>query len=128
MGIGGSATPRREWRDVPALPSMGRVATTVAEPGLFRNTAAHYGVPFPAVEIHGHDALYKRVTRAYEMFVASVEYVFEQSGEVTRHAGSAVALPWVMRSRTDGSVAGRGLEVLTFAPDRRVRTDHEYVG
>lgn len=100
----------------------------VNPPEGIRNTAAHYGVPFPAVEIHGHDALYKRVTRAYEMFVASGEYVFEQSGEATRHAGSAVALTWVMRSRTDGSVAGRGLEVLTFAPDGRVRTDHEYVG
>ncbi|MFC0439955.1 hypothetical protein [Kutzneria buriramensis] len=99
----------------------------VNPPAGVRDTAAQYGVPFPAVEIRGHDALYERVTRAYEMFVAAGEHVFEQSGEVVRHAGNAVALTWVMRSRPDGAVAGTGLEVLTFHTDGRVRSDHEYV-
>jgi hypothetical protein len=30
-------------------------------------------------------------------------------------------------SRASGSIAGSGLEVLTFGPDGRVRTDHEFV-
>jgi hypothetical protein len=38
-----------------------------------------------------------------------------------------VALTWVMRSRADGSIAGSGLEVLTFGTDGRVRTNHEFV-
>ena len=64
---------------------------------------------------------------AYEMFIADGLYVFEQQGEVRRHAGAAVALNWVMRSRADGSIAGSGLDVLTFGPDGRVRTDHQFV-
>ncbi|MGC0312337.1 hypothetical protein [Kitasatospora acidiphila] len=99
----------------------------VNPPEDIRDTAAAYGLPFPAVEVRGYDAMYQRVTRAYEMFIAPGEYVFEQAGEVVRHAGAAVALTWVMRSRRDGSAAGSGLEVLTFAADGRVRSDHEYV-
>jgi len=99
----------------------------VNPPQGIRETAAQYGVPAPAVEIRGHDALYSRVTRAYEMFIADGEYRFEQHGEVIRHAGAAVALSWVMRLRASGSIAGSGLEVLTFGPDGRVRTDHEFV-
>jgi hypothetical protein len=48
-------------------------------------------------------------------------------GEVVRHAGATLALTWVMRSRADGSVAGSGLDVLTFGPGGRVRTDHQFV-
>lgn len=99
----------------------------VNPPEGIRETAARFGLTVPAVEIRGHDAMYARVTRAYELFIAGGEYNFEQQGEVVRHAGAAVALTWVMRSRADGSIAGSGLEVLTFAPDGRVRTDHEYV-
>jgi len=91
-----------------------------------RDTAAHFGVPFPAIEIRGYDAMYARVTRAYDMFIAAGEYAFER-GEVVRHPGAAVALTWLMRSRTDGSVAGSGLEVLTFDTDGRVHSDHEFV-
>jgi hypothetical protein len=39
----------------------------------------------------------------------------------------AVAMNWVMRTVADGSVAGSGLEVFTFGPDGRVRTDHQFV-
>ena len=99
----------------------------VNPPQGIRETAAHYGVPVPSVEIRGHDAIYARVTRAYEMFIAGGEYLFGQQGELVRHAGAAVAVNWVMRSRADGSVAGSGLEVLTFGPDGRVRTDHQFV-
>ncbi len=99
----------------------------VNPPEGIRETAAHYGVPFPPVEIRGHDAIYARVTRAYEMFIAGGEYLFERQGEVVRHAGAAVAVNWVMRSRASGAVAGSGLEVLTFGPDGRVRTDHQFV-
>ena len=99
----------------------------VNPPQGIRDTAASYGVPFPAVEIRGYDAMYARVTRAYEMFIAPGQYVFEQHGDPVRHAGAAVALTWLMRSRADGSRAGSGLEVLTFDIDGRVRSCHEFV-
>lgn len=99
----------------------------VNAPQGIRDTAAQYGLPAPAVEIHGYDALFARITRSYELFIAPGEYVFEQDGDVVRHAGATVALTWVMRSRADGSRAGGGLEVLTFDTDCRVRTDHQFV-
>ena len=99
----------------------------VNPPQGIRETAAHYGVPVPSVEIRGHDAIYARVTRAYEMFIADGEYFFVQQGEVVQHAGGAVALNWVMCSRASGSIAGSGLDVLTFGPGGRVRTDHQFV-
>lgn len=43
-------------------------------------------------------------------------------------AGSAVTLTWVMRSRTDGSAAGSGFDVLTVDEAGRIRTDHQFVG
>jgi hypothetical protein len=99
----------------------------VNPPQGIRDTATDFAVSIPAVEIRGHDALYARVTRAHEMFIASGEYVFERDGAAVRHAGAAVALTWVMHSRADRAVVGSGLEVLTFAADGRVRTDHEFV-
>jgi hypothetical protein len=99
----------------------------VNPPQGIRETAAHYGIPAPSIEIRGHDALDARVTRAYEMFIANGEYAFERHGEVIRHVGAAVALSWVMRSRADGSIAGSGLDVLTFGPGGQVRTDHQFV-
>ncbi|WP_227983991.1 hypothetical protein [Nocardia spumae] len=99
----------------------------VNPPQGIRDTAQQYGVTAPPIEIRGHDAMFARVTRAYEMFIADGEHVFEAAGEPVRHAGAAIALTWVMRSRADGSIAGSGLEVLTFDSDGRVRTDHEYV-
>jgi hypothetical protein len=38
-----------------------------------------------------------------------------------------VTFTWVMRDRTDGSVAGAGFDVLTFDTDARIRTDHQFV-
>lgn len=99
----------------------------VNPPEGIRDTARHYGVSAPAIEVRGYDAMFNRVTRAYDMFVADGEHVFEPEGEPVRHAGAAVALTWVMRSRADGTVAGSGLEVLTFDTDGRVRTDHQFV-
>ena len=99
----------------------------VSPPQGIRETAERYGVPVPPVEIRGYHAMYARVTRAYEMFIADGEHVFERQGEVVRQAGATVALTWVMRSRADGSIAGSGLDVLTFGPDGRVRTDHQFV-
>jgi hypothetical protein len=99
----------------------------VNPPEDLRAAAARLAVPYPSIEVRGHHALTERVRRAYEMFVGAGEFVFEQQGEPIRHAGAAVAVTWVMRSRADDSVAGSGLEVLTFDADGRVRSDHQYV-
>jgi hypothetical protein len=119
--------PDERRRLIREMWAEGGYQVMVNPPQGIRETAAQYGVPAPSIEIRGHDALYARVTRAYEMFIADGEYGFEQQGEVVRHAGAAVALSWVMRSRADGSIVGSGLDVLTFGPGGLVSTDHQFV-
>lgn len=92
-----------------------------------RETAARFAIPFPPLVAQGHDALDARVGRAYEMYVAPGQYRFEREGEPVRQAGAAVSFTWVMRDRTDGGVAGTGFDVLTFAADGRIRSDHQFV-
>ncbi|MGH6654620.1 MAG: hypothetical protein ACRDVE_05375 [Actinocrinis sp.] len=104
------------------------VQVLVNPPQQIRDTAAHYGIAFPPLEVRGHDAFDARVGRAYEMFVAPGEYVFERDGEPVRQPGAAVSFAWVMRTLADGSVAGSGFDVLTLDTDARIRTDHQFVG
>lgn len=99
----------------------------VNPPEVFQEGAAHYGISAPPLVVRGHDAFDARVGRAYEMFVAPGQYVFELRGEPQRQPGAAVSFTWVMRDRADGSVAGSGFDVLTFDVDARIRTDHQFV-
>jgi hypothetical protein len=115
---------RRLIRQVWAVDAM---QVLVNPPQGIRETAAHYGIAFPPLEVRGHDAFDTRVGRAYEMFVAPGEYVFERDGEPVRQPGAAVSFTWVMRNLADGNVAGSGFDVLTFDADARVRTDHQFV-
>jgi hypothetical protein len=103
------------------------VQVLVNPPRELREGAAHYGIAFPPLEVRGHDAFDARVGRAYELFVAPGQYVFDVDGEPVRQAGAAVSLTWVMRDRSDGSVAASGFDVLTFDADARIRTDHQFV-
>ncbi|WP_344662572.1 hypothetical protein [Catenulispora subtropica] len=111
---------RRVW-------AVDGVQVLVNPPREIRDGAAMYGIAHPPLVVQGHDAFDARVDRAYEMFVEP-GYVFERSSEPVRQPGAAVTFSWVMRNRADGTVAGAGLEVLTFAEDGRIRTDHQYVG
>jgi hypothetical protein len=99
----------------------------VNPPQGIRESAAHYGIAFPPLEVRGHDAFDSRVRRAYEMYVAPGQHVFEWDGEAVRQPGAAVSFSWVMRDLADGNVAGSGFDVLTFDADARIRTDHQFV-
>ncbi|NUP46768.1 MAG: hypothetical protein HOW97_05560 [Catenulispora sp.] len=99
----------------------------VNPPQEVREGVAHYGIAFPPLVVTGHDAFDARVGRAYEMFVEP-GHVFERASEPVRQPGAAVTFSWVMRDRAAGNVVGAGFEVLTFADDGRIRTDHQYVG
>jgi hypothetical protein len=103
------------------------VQVLVNPPQEIRETAAHYGIAHPPLVVRGHDAFDARVRRAYELYVAPGQYVFELGGEPARQAGAAVTFTWVMRDRTDGTVAAAGFDVLTFDTDARIRTDHQFV-
>jgi hypothetical protein len=121
------ADPERRRRLIRQVWAADGVQVLVNPPRQIRQSAAHYGIAFPSLEVRGHDALDTRVGRAYEMFIAPGQYLFERAGEPVRQAGAAVGLTWVMRAIADGGVAGSGFDVLTFDDDARVRTDHQFV-
>lgn len=119
--------PRERRRLIERTWAADGVQTMVNPPEAIRRGAAHYGVAHRPLLVTGHDAFEQRVGRAYEMFIAPGQYVFELEGEPVRHAGAAVSFTWVMRDRATGDVAGSGFDVVTFAADARIRTDHQFV-
>jgi hypothetical protein len=107
---------------------VGRFHVLVNPPETIRDAAKALDVPAPALEVHGYEALEARVTRAYEMFVAPGNYVFNAGDTVSPLPGDFVVFTWEMVSTSDGAVAGAGTEVVGLDPDGRIRTDHQYVG
>ncbi|MEV4007591.1 hypothetical protein [Actinomadura sp. NPDC049753] len=100
----------------------------VNPPEAVRDAAAALAVPPPPLEVHGHRALDARVTRAYEMFVAPGEHVFEIAEESSVLLPHVVAVRWSMVTVDGGEAVGGGLDVLYLDEDGRIRTDHQFVG
>lgn len=100
--------------------------TLVDPPVEIREAAANLNFAVPALEVRGHDAMEARVSRAYEMFVAPGEYIFEV-GAATGLPAGLIGLPWSMVSRADGSVAGGGYEVIGLDSDGRITFDHQFI-
>ncbi|MEV3921275.1 hypothetical protein [Actinomadura coerulea] len=100
----------------------------VNPPEAIRDAAAALAVPAPPLEVHGHRALDARVARAYEMFVAPGEHVFEIAEEPSVLLPHVVAVRWSMVTADGGEAVGGGLDVLYLDEDGRIRTDHQFVG
>ncbi len=100
--------------------------TLVDPPVEIREAAVSLNFAVPALEVRGHEAIAARVSRAYEMFVASGEYIFEV-GAATRLPAGLIGLLWAMISRADGSVAGGGFEVIGLDADGRIASDHQFI-
>ncbi|HKA83735.1 MAG TPA: hypothetical protein VKD21_07720 [Acidimicrobiales bacterium] len=99
----------------------------VDPPVEIRDAADRLAFPHPTLEVHGYDAIEARVSRAYEMFIAPGEYVFELGGDASRLLGNVVSLTWSMVSRADRDKAGGGLNVLALGEDGRIRLDYQFV-
>ncbi|MEU1955634.1 hypothetical protein [Nocardia rhamnosiphila] len=100
--------------------------TLVDPPVEIQQAAAQLSFAVPALQVRGHDAMQARVTRAYEMFVAPGEYVFEV-GEAAELPAGLIGLPWSMVARADGAVAGGGYEVIGLDADGRISFDHQFI-
>ena len=102
----------------------------VDPPQEVREAAERLRFSVPPLEVHGHEALEARVTRAYEMFVAPGEYVFESRDDAAHLLGNVVTLGWAMvpATATGGDPAASGVEVLALDPDGRIRTDYQFIG
>ncbi|MFI0412211.1 hypothetical protein [Actinomadura sp. 3N508] len=96
-------------------------------PQEMREAAASLAFPVLPLEARGHEALIARVTRAYDMFIASGENVFEADGEPAVLQSNVIALRWTMLSTGTREVLGGGLDVLSLDDDGRIRTDHQFI-
>ncbi|GAA4572296.1 hypothetical protein GCM10023193_63330 [Planotetraspora kaengkrachanensis] len=104
------------------------IQVLVEPPETIRDAASALAFPVPPLEVRGHDALDARVTRAYEMFVAPGEHVFEAAGEPVLLLSNVLALRWSMVSARTGEAVGGGLDVLALDGDGRIGTDHQFIG
>jgi hypothetical protein len=102
------------------------VQVLVDPPEEIREAATNLDFPIPSLEVRGHDAMERRTTRAYEMFIEP-GHSFALDGEPTVLMPGVVALRWSMVTSA-GEVVGRGLDVLALDADGRIRTDHQFIG
>lgn len=100
----------------------------VDPPQEVREAAGRLAFSVPPLEVRGHDALNARVTRAYEMFVASGEHVFEAAEEALPLLSGVLSIRWSMVSTRTGQVVGGGLDILALDSDGRILTDHQFIG
>ena len=85
----------------------------------------HFGPP--SFEVHGHAALEARVTRAYEMFIASGEYRFTSNGAPHDLLKNLVTFAWQMVSTADGTHVGGGVEILDLDDNGKIRRDYQFI-
>ncbi|MEU7869240.1 hypothetical protein [Dactylosporangium sp. NPDC049140] len=95
-------------------------------PAELRAVAAGLGFDRPVLEARGHEALERRVTRAYEEFVAPGAFAFRARGDGER-LRDVVKFRWEMVPTAGGDVAGVGLEVLLLDPDGRIAADYQFI-
>ncbi|MEV0824701.1 hypothetical protein [Nonomuraea rubra] len=100
----------------------------VDPPQEIRDAATALAFPVPPLEVRGHEALNARVSRAYEMFVASGEHVFEAAEEAVLLSPNVLGIRWSMVSTSTGEAVGGGLDILALDGDGRVRADHQFIG
>lgn len=78
------------------------------------------------LEARGHDALVRRVTRAYDEFVAPGQFVFRRRGDVAA-LRDMVKLRWAMVPAGGGEVLAIGFDLLLLGPDGRIRSDYQFI-
>lgn len=78
-----------------------------------------------AHEVHGHQALFERISANYETFVKTRGLLFRLSGEVIAHH-QAVKRSWEMLPANGGEVAGAGVIFLLLRDDGRIHLDSQF--
>ena len=124
------ADPQTRSRQVADLWATDGSQVLVDPPQEVRDAATALAFPVPRLEVRGHDEIDRRVTQAYAMFIEPGEYTFQASsdaGAVLLMAPGLIGLAWEMVSIADGSVAGRGYDVLALDKDGRILLDHQHI-
>lgn len=78
------------------------------------------------LEARGHEELVRRVTRAYDEFVAPGQFEFRPHGDVAV-LRDMVKLRWEMVPVGGGEVLAVGIDLLLLAPDGRIHSDYQFI-
>lgn len=78
-----------------------------------------------SIEVHGHDALEKRVTASWEKWVRDNACVFRPLRHDAHHG--AVRFVWEMVGRDDGRLRSVGVEFIRLDAAGRIREDFQFV-
>jgi hypothetical protein len=115
-------------RQVADLWATNGAQVLVDPPEAMRDAATELAFPVPRLEVRGHDEIDRRVTRAYEMFIEPGEYTFTAAGgDAVLLAPALVGLAWDMVTIADGTVVGRGYDVLVLDDNGRILLDHQHI-
>ena len=79
-----------------------------------------------SLEARGYAELERRVTRAYDEFVAPGQYEFVPHGEAAE-LRDLVKLRWAMVPAGGGEPLAIGIDLLLLAPDGRIFTDYQFI-
>jgi hypothetical protein len=82
---------------------------------------------YPAGEPRGHEELFDRVTRSYDLFIRPGEYRFRSTGDADGHH-NLVRFNWEMVRHSDGGVADVGFELFVRDDDGRILADYQFIG
>jgi len=82
---------------------------------------------FPAGEPSGHQAMFERVTRSFNLFNQSGEYAFRSTGDANGHH-NLVRFNWEMVRTDNGEVADVGFELFVRDDADRIRFDYQFIG
>ena len=123
------ADPQARSRQVADLWATNGAQVLADPPQAVRDAATALAFPVPRLEVRGHDEIDRRVTRAYATFIEPGEYTFQASDAdaVLLMAPGLIGLAWEMVSVADGTVAGRGYDVLALDNDGRILLDHQHI-
>ncbi|NEW30467.1 hypothetical protein [Nocardia cyriacigeorgica] len=127
VALWNEADPTARRARIEELFTVDGMQLLVDPPAEARKAAADLSIPAPPLSVHGYDALERRVTRAYEMFLASGEYVFAAAGPAVALPANTVGVAWTMNRRDDGEPQGGGFDLLALDVDGRIVFDHQFI-
>ena len=78
------------------------------------------------LEARGHEELVRRVTRAYDEFVAPGQFVFRRHGDVAA-LSNLVKLRWAMTPADGDEVLAVGIDLLLVDADGRIERDYQFI-
>ncbi len=119
--------PDRRRQLIADLWAPGGGQVLVDPPQEVREAADHHQFLVPPLEVHGHEALDARVSRAYDNFIPAGEHRFAAAGEPARLLPHVLSLPWEMVTVAGGEHAGGGVTVMELDDDGRIRHEYQFI-